>query len=97
MLLRPEQVHQFADFGYRHDWFFSCPNNAPGGQLLESKTLNEGGYDKWMPEREGGIGCRCECDGHAQSPHASYCLKRVVQPNTRRRLSRWEWFKSWWW
>jgi mannosyltransferase len=97
MLLRPQQVHYFSDFGYRHDWYFSCPKNAKGRQLPELDALNLGGSKTWQPEHEGGLGCRCECDAMRRSPHGSYCTKRLTQPSTRHRWSRWAWFKSWFW
>ncbi|CRK38026.1 hypothetical protein BN1708_007629 [Verticillium longisporum] len=58
MLLEPSQVHHFEDIGYRHGKFHQCPDNAPGGQLLSSETLNG---MKGTVEKEGGIGCRCDC------------------------------------
>ncbi|KAG7123345.1 Glycolipid 2-alpha-mannosyltransferase 2 like protein [Verticillium longisporum] len=53
MLLEPSQVHHFEDIGYRHGEFHQCPDNAPGGQLLSSETLNG---MKGTVEKEGGIG-----------------------------------------
>jgi mannosyltransferase len=81
MLLRPEQVHHFEDFGYRHDTLFECPANAPGGQLLSSPALGNGNYSA---EVAGGIGCRCECDGRVRRNQDSYCLNRMKSPNTPR-------------
>ncbi|KAI1499616.1 glycolipid 2-alpha-mannosyltransferase [Biscogniauxia marginata] len=81
MLAKPEQVHHFADFGYRHDWYYQCPANAPGGQLHESGTLNAV-QESWAPEIQGGVGCRCECDGRTNRNHASYCLHKMKAPNT---------------
>ncbi|KAK3692320.1 nucleotide-diphospho-sugar transferase [Podospora appendiculata] len=92
MLLNSDQVHHFEDFGYRHDWFFQCPANAPGGQLLESKALGDFPFNK---ERQGGIGCRCECDGAQTRNYASYCLNKLKQPNTSKRLGPIGWFKTW--
>ncbi|KAK0629018.1 nucleotide-diphospho-sugar transferase [Bombardia bombarda] len=95
MLLEPQRVHHFEDFGYRHDWFFQCPANAPGGQLLESKTLGTGTDRSFSPERPGGVGCRCECDGAKTRNYASYCLNKLKQPNTTKRISTIGWFRSW--
>ncbi|KAJ2974598.1 hypothetical protein NUW58_g8609 [Xylaria curta] len=53
MLAEPHQIHHFADIGYRHDWFYQCPANTPGGQLPDSKTLNLVN-ETWAPEIEGG-------------------------------------------
>lgn len=94
MLVEPRRVHHFEDFGYRHDWFFQCPANAPGGQLPESRTL---GDHPWAPEREGGIGCRCECDGRKIRNHPSYCLNKLKQPNTAKRLGIIGGIYSWFW
>lgn len=82
MLVDPQRVHHFEDLGYRHDLLYQCPANAPGGQLLESKTLGNG---TWAPEIEGGIGCRCECDGRTPRNHEGYCLNKLKQPNSPKR------------
>lgn len=81
MLAEPQQVHHFADFGYRHDWYYQCPANAPGGQLPESQTLNDA-QSRWADEIPGGAGCRCDCDGRTNRNHASYCLHKLKAPNT---------------
>lgn len=81
MLLNPNQVHHFEDFGYKHDTIFECPANAPGGQLLDSPTL---GSRDFAPEMAGGIGCRCECDGRVRRNQDSYCVNRLKSPNTPR-------------
>lgn len=94
MLLDPQRVHHFSDLGYRHDFYFQCPNNAPGGQLEDSDVL--GRAYEWAPERKGGIGCRCECDGSQMRNHASYCSHKLKQPNTRHRLTLYQWAKSQW-
>ncbi|KAM0280357.1 hypothetical protein ACHAQH_004070 [Verticillium albo-atrum] len=60
MLLDASQVHHFDDIGYRHGKLHQCPNNAPGGQMLSSKTL-EG--MKGSPEKEGGIGVYGSTEG----------------------------------
>ncbi|KAI1171906.1 glycolipid 2-alpha-mannosyltransferase [Nemania sp. FL0916] len=94
MLAKPHQVHHFADIGYRHDSFYQCPANALGGQLPESKTLNLVN-ETWMPEIDGGVGCRCECDGRQTRNINNYCHDRLRAPNTMRRpWSTWflEWF-----
>lgn len=86
MLLDSHKVHHFEDIGYRHDWYFQCPANAPGGQLLQSEVLGGPAFEV-REEREDGIGCRCECDGSRTRNHASYCLNRLTQPNKRDRKS----------
>ncbi|KAI1190248.1 glycolipid 2-alpha-mannosyltransferase [Nemania serpens] len=93
MLAEPHQIHHFADIGYRHDWFYQCPANAPGGQLPDSKTLNLVN-ETWAPEIEGGVGCRCECDGRKNRNTGSDCHNRLRSPNTQRRP--WStWFRQW--
>ncbi|KAI3325206.1 glycosyltransferase family 15 protein [Xylariaceae sp. AK1471] len=84
MLAEPHQVHHFADIGYRHDWYYQCPANAPGGQLPESKMLNRV-EETWAPEIDGGVGCRCDCDGRTNRNTASYCHNKLRAPNTIKR------------
>ncbi|KAI1809255.1 glycolipid 2-alpha-mannosyltransferase [Poronia punctata] len=93
MLAEPHQVHHFSDIGYRHDWYYQCPANTPGGQLPESKTLNLVN-ETWAPEIPGGVGCRCECDGRSNRNTASYCHHRLRAPVS---VSRpWSaWFVGW--
>ncbi|KAK9771360.1 putative Glycolipid 2-alpha-mannosyltransferase [Seiridium cardinale] len=83
MFVDPKKVHHFEDFGYRHDLLYQCPANAPGGQLPESTIL--GNETSWAPEIEGGIGCRCQCDGQTTRNHPGYCLNKLKQPNTMQR------------
>ncbi|KAI1846777.1 hypothetical protein JX265_004746 [Neoarthrinium moseri] len=82
MYVDPRQVHHFEDFGYRHDKLYQCPANAPGGQLPGSLAL---GNEPWSPEMDGGVGCRCTCDGRTRRNFEGYCLNKVKQPNTRSR------------
>ncbi|ORY59156.1 glycolipid 2-alpha-mannosyltransferase [Pseudomassariella vexata] len=86
MLLKPEKVHHFEDFGYRHGNFYQCPANAPGGQLPESERLGKATLPKGNPEVEGGIGCRCQCDRrpHGGRNFSGYCMT-LQQPNSRER------------
>ncbi|ETS76175.1 hypothetical protein PFICI_11562 [Pestalotiopsis fici W106-1] len=84
MLVEPEKVHHFADFAYRHDSYYQCPTNAPGGQLVESRTLNAA-ESTWAPEVKGGIGCRCDCDGRTTRNHPSYCLNKLKEPTSPKR------------
>ncbi|KAF2628471.1 glycosyltransferase family 15 protein [Macroventuria anomochaeta] len=74
ILLGPQDVHYFRDFGYRHTTIQHCPANAPARQLpripyLEETTLDEKARkeedDYWAhpdPPKENGVGCRCRCD-----------------------------------
>ncbi|GIZ37144.1 hypothetical protein CKM354_000060200 [Cercospora kikuchii] len=73
-LLSPSDIHYFRDYGYRHTTIQHCPANAPARQMprepyLESTTLDEKErkeedeyWEKWDPEKENGVGCRCRCD-----------------------------------
>ncbi|ETS88161.1 hypothetical protein PFICI_01989 [Pestalotiopsis fici W106-1] len=89
MFVDPRRVHHFEDFGYRHDLLYQCPANAPGGQLPESTLL--GKEMTWAPEIEGGIGCRCQCDGRKTRNHPGYCLNKLKQPDGLKRPF-WTWF-----
>lgn len=90
MLLDAEHIHYFQDIGYRHDWFSTCPFNAPGEkQLPSSQSL--AANQPWAPEgREGNpdaIGCRCECDAAAKGimvNYPGYCTHRLTMPNRAR-------------
>jgi mannosyltransferase len=93
MLLDPAKVHHFEDFGYRHDWYYQCPANARGGQLPESAAL--GDNTPFSPELEGGIGCRCECDGRKTRNTPAYCLYKLTAPNKVRQPSMLQWATSW--
>lgn len=86
MLLSPEQVHHFDDFGYQHGPFYHCPANSLKGQLPESELLGKPTLPEGNPEVEGGIGCRCRCDRrpHGTRNFSNYCMK-LKQPNTRDR------------
>lgn len=87
MLLDPQQVHHFEDFGYRHGRFYQCPANAPGGQLPDSGVLGEASLPESNSEHESGIGCRCQCDHRSSGEHnfPNYCSARLKQPNSRQR------------
>ncbi|KAI1265971.1 glycolipid 2-alpha-mannosyltransferase [Xylariaceae sp. FL1019] len=84
MLAKPEQLHHFEDFGYRHANFWQCPANAPNGQLPESTLLNEN-KKKYSDEIKGGIGCRCECNGKRTRNHSPYCLDKLKRPVTAKK------------
>lgn len=59
LLLKPEELHHFHDFGYFHDPWVVAPANAPGLQLPDSQVL--GPFNEYVVEGEdGGVGCRCE-------------------------------------
>ncbi|KAF2103477.1 alpha-1,2-mannosyltransferase Kre5 [Rhizodiscina lignyota] len=74
VLLSPDDIHYFRDFGYRHTTIGHCPRNAPARQLpripyLEKTTLDakerakeDEYWEKWDKEQENGVGCRCRCD-----------------------------------
>ncbi|KAK8048871.1 glycosyltransferase family 15 protein [Apiospora phragmitis] len=83
LFLDPSQVHHFEDFGYRHDLLYQCPANAPDLQLTEAEILF--GNKPYWPERLGGVGCRCQCDGDKPRNYGGYCLNKLKQPNTRAR------------
>lgn len=78
LLLKPEEVHHFSDLAYRHDHLYTCPGSAPGRQLLGSELL---GDEKFMPEEDGALGCRCECK--MGKNYLGYCLNKLKQPTSR--------------
>lgn len=82
MLLRPERVHHFSDFAYRHDTLQQCPANAPGGQLEGSVLLGDALY---TDVKDGGIGCRCTCDSRKTRNFPGYCTNKLKQPTQPRR------------
>lgn len=72
MLLQPDQVHHFADFGYRHDHFQYC-TYAP--------TERDKARGIFVPEGEGEeLGCRCTCDKKIErvNPTCFNAIKRSV-------------------
>ncbi|KAI0482729.1 glycolipid 2-alpha-mannosyltransferase [Xylariaceae sp. FL0804] len=90
MLLEPRKVHHFSDFGYRHDTLFQCPGNAPGGQLPASPLLGNftpaetdfDDRDRYSPEMDEGLGCRCSCDGRTTQNYGPYCVQKLKQPTS---------------
>ncbi|KAF2189964.1 glycosyltransferase family 15 protein [Zopfia rhizophila CBS 207.26] len=81
LFLPPHQLHHFQDFGYFHEPWRVCPANARGGQLPNSEFLAVGD-GKWMEERDGGIGCRCECE--AGRNFQSVCFNKLRQATNPR-------------
>lgn len=59
LFLDPSEIHRFDDIGYSHPPFWTCPQNAWKGQMLQSKML--GIPFNLSIECEDGIGCRCSC------------------------------------
>jgi mannosyltransferase len=84
LLLPPERVHHFSDFGYLHDPFFQCPGNAPGGQLTNNTAL---GSSSWSTERPEGIGCRCDCASDQRRNNRAICLSALQEPMALHRPS----------
>lgn len=78
LLLDPAEIHRFDDIGYRHPPFWTCPQNAREGQMLESTSL--GTADNLSGEREDGIGCRCSCDEDDKKANFdNFCFKKFDQ------------------
>lgn len=82
MLLEPSRVHHFSDFAYRHNTFRQCPANTPGKQLEGSVALGDALFSA---EREGGVGCRCDCDASKTINFPGYCMNKLKQPTRRDR------------
>lgn len=74
LLLRPEELHHFEDFGYYHDPWKVSPANALGMQLEDSKVLGPLGDDVVKGE-DGGTGCRCE--KKQVRNFQNYCMNKV--------------------
>ena len=55
-LLRPEELHHFADFGYQHEPYQFCPYEVVGEEGVAADLSK-------VPESEArNLGCDCECD-----------------------------------
>ncbi|KAM7186032.1 family 15 putative glycosyltransferase [Naviculisporaceae sp. PSN 640] len=96
MLLDAEKIHYFQDIGYRHDWFSTCPANAPGEKQLplsRALELNKPWAPEGRPDDPDAIGCRCECEAGEKGTklvgYPSYCTRRLTMPNKARRGSWW--------
>ncbi|KAK8017773.1 hypothetical protein PG993_014099 [Apiospora rasikravindrae] len=93
MLVEPRKLHHFADFAYRHDYYYQCPANARDGQLPTSGPLNAA-EPSWAPEQDDGIGCRCSCDSSKPRNVGSYCLSKLREPTSTKRPWR-TWLLGW--
>lgn len=100
LLLPPERLHHFSDFGYYHEPFWQCPGNALGKQMRDGSTL-AGGLGKWKDgefseESEGAIGCRCKClDGRRRNMR-SICLGTMQAAQAYHRPSWWDKVRGRW-
>ena len=72
LLLEPEQVHHFSDFGYVHPPFQICPFETSDGRSAELTGLTAAQRDA----RFKCIGCRCNCDLSIRVTGAS-CLNKI--------------------
>ncbi|KAF1968893.1 glycolipid 2-alpha-mannosyltransferase [Bimuria novae-zelandiae CBS 107.79] len=79
LLLKPEELHHFEDFGYYHDPWVVAPANALGKQLENSEVLGPLG-EHVVEGEEGGTGCRCE--RKQVRNFQNYCINKV-QKSTR--------------
>ncbi|KAF4511869.1 hypothetical protein G6O67_001073 [Ophiocordyceps sinensis] len=59
MLLRPHQVHHFADFGYVHETFQYCPY-APTARELKRGELVPNMRGQYLGHED--LGCKCKCN-----------------------------------
>ncbi|UPX15980.1 uncharacterized protein EKO05_0006409 [Ascochyta rabiei] len=63
MLLKPEQVHHFSNFWYRHSDFQYC-TYAPTDEEKRKGTFVSSASEVWnegiLPREE--LGCKCVCD-----------------------------------
>jgi mannosyltransferase len=77
LMLPPEQLHHFADFGYSHYPWRVSPANAKGVQLPGSNVLGKV-PGELGEEKESGIGCRCEWKETRN--FQSWCFNRIQRP-----------------
>lgn len=78
LLLRPDQVHHFSDFGYVHKPFQYC-THAPLPEALKRGSLvpdMSHRNPKTAPEQE--LGCRCNCDRSIKRIGPT-CFNRIRQ------------------
>ncbi|KAH7303483.1 glycolipid 2-alpha-mannosyltransferase-domain-containing protein [Stachybotrys elegans] len=78
LLLRPDQVHHFAEFGYTHSPFQYCPwtptpDELQHGGLVPSKADRKGGHKNAKY-----LGCNCKCDSKAEVIRPT-CFNRLRQ------------------
>ena len=80
LLLRPEQVHHFADIGYVHEPFQYCTYASTPQSLARGELVPELGnrYLDRVPEKQ--LGCDCDCDPSIQiiRPVCFNRLRRTV-------------------
>jgi len=70
LLLPPEQVHHFSDFGYVHDGMQYCAR-GPTPEAFRRGEFVPGTND---PGEE--LGCRCKCDASIPKPRP-ICFNRL--------------------
>jgi len=76
LLLRPDQVHHFADFGYVHKPFQYCTHAPTDDEIRRGELvpdLHGRDVSAW-PERE--LGCNCHCDPSIEMV-APACFNRI--------------------
>lgn len=82
MLLKPEQVHHFSDFGYRHDKFQYCTFSATDEEKRMGKSVPSAstvGHVGLLPREE--LGCRCVCDPEIRRVDET-CFNRIKRATT---------------
>jgi mannosyltransferase len=78
LLLRPDQVHHFADFGYQHGTFQYCTFKATRKEIRDGvlvPAVNTAGTDS---EKRAELGCRCTCDRDVQIINPT-CFNKIKQ------------------
>ena len=76
LLLRPDQVHHFADFGYVHRPFQYCTHAPTDEELRRGELVPDlrGRDVSAWPERE--LGCNCHCDPSIETVSPA-CFNRI--------------------
>ncbi|KJZ78732.1 hypothetical protein HIM_02123 [Hirsutella minnesotensis 3608] len=76
LLLRPEQVHHFSDFGYVHDSLQYCTHGPTVDGLRRGEPMPRLGGRNLDSIQGQQLGCRCKCDGSAGIIQPT-CLNRI--------------------
>lgn len=77
MLLRPDQVHHFSDFGYRHGDFQSCTFVATERERrsgVSVPSVSRLGKKELFQREE--LGCNCACDSEVNIIDET-CFNRI--------------------
>lgn len=77
LLMQPDQLHHFSDFGYIHKPFQYCPHSPTARELKRGKFVPSQ-KERPVVDATEKLGCRCECDP-AVSMIGTTCFNRIRQ------------------